>query len=58
MSQCPICGVSVEGEEGGPEINAHVDTCLRDKLFIFHPFIQFVYSFVYVWILQFCPTFV
>ena len=29
MSACPICNEMVEGEEGGPEINAHVDTCLR-----------------------------
>ena len=29
MSACPICNQMIEGEEGGPEINAHVDTCLR-----------------------------
>ena len=29
MNACPICNQMIEGEEGGPEINAHVDTCLR-----------------------------
>lgn len=32
QSVCPICGEGVAGEEGGPEINAHIDQCLRNRI--------------------------
>jgi len=31
-TMCPICGEEVEGDEGGLEINAHVDLCLSKQL--------------------------
>ena len=37
-SKCPICGESISGAEGGPEINAHIDACLSKD--IIHEFSQ------------------
>ena len=34
QTMCPICGEGVAGQEGGPEINAHVDLCLRNIITI------------------------
>ena len=32
QSKCPICGESIPGAEGGPEVNAHIDACLSKDI--------------------------